>query len=379
LRSKLTGAQVGAPVGLPADKQIVTRPDGSQYIIDKTATAPGTEVAPATIPDLTFRETPEGLVGIHPKTGEIAAKAIGGAPTPDQEKFARPDGSQFLRDKRSGAITEVAPATKAGDVIPAQEQELFAINKAREARGEKALTAEELIKLKQVAPTQINVGTDGSMFQKPEAGYDYERTPDGKVKIGEDGRPRLYQIAGGSPTIETAEKAAAKVKEQEKEASAKRLKLASTSAVVTSARDALKLIEEPSFLPSTGFGASVGKMFGGTTATNLAAKLSEINSNTAFAQLKAMRESSASGASGLGQVTDFEQRMLSSATANLDQYQSPDQLKKQLRKVQAVMMVLAENSFDEKTSGAYEAALAAKMKEIEGEVTTKTGVVRRKQ
>jgi hypothetical protein len=71
--------------------------------------------------------------------------------------------------------------------------------------------------------------------------------------------------------------------------------------------------------------------------------------------------------------------MLSSATANLDQYQSPDQLKKQLRKVQAVMMVLAENSFDEKTSGAYEAALAAKMKEIEGEVTTKTGVVRRKQ
>jgi hypothetical protein len=43
------------------------------------------------------------------------------------------------------------------------------------------------------------------------------------------------------------------------------------------------------------------------------------------------------------------------------------------------MMVLAENSFDEKTSGAYEAALAAKMKEIEGEVTTKTGVVRRKQ
>lgn len=317
-------------------------------------------------PDLKFENTPEGLTAVHPKTGEVIAKAIGGAPTPETDKFVRPDGSQFLRDKRNGTVTEVAPAAKPGDVVPASEQELFAINRAREARGEKALTAEELIKLKQQPGTTVNVGPQGQPFQAPEKGYDYVRNADNTVKVNEKGQPELYKIPGGSP----AEEAAAATKKEgetaKKEAAQQRLKMASVSAVVRSAQDAEKIIDEaPFYAPAAGFGASVGGYFGGSPTINLRSKLGEINANTAFAQLKAMRESSTSGASGLGQVTDFEQRMLSSATANLDQYQDPGQLKRALRKAQAAMMVMAENKFDEKDAGDYDKALNAKMQELE--------------
>jgi hypothetical protein len=308
------------------------------------------------------------------RTGAPVGTSVGLAP--DKQIITRPDGSQVVVDKNAPAGTELAPAAKPGDVIPTQEQELFAINKARDIRGEKPLTAEELIKMKQQPGVNINVGTDGSSYPAPEKGYDYKRGADGKVIVDPDTHQvSYYKIPEGGPATEAAQVAKADAEKAKKEASAQRLKMASASAVVRSADEAMDIIDKShSYLPAAGFAAAVGQKFGGTAATDLKSKLSEITANTAFTQLKAMRDASSSGASGLGQVTDFEQRMLSNATANIDPGQSIPQLKRQLRKVQATMLVLADNSFNEKDADAYNNALDAKVKELE----TKAGATKGK-
>lgn len=70
----------------------------------------------------------------------------------------------------------------------------------------------------------------------------------------------------------------------------------------------------------------------GTDARNFQAELDTLKANIAFSELTAMREASKTGGA-LGQVSDREEKLLSSALGALDAGQSPTNLKTQLQKV----------------------------------------------
>src|SRR3954471_11298079 len=146
LRNKRTGQAIGGAVGLPPDNQFVAGPQGQELRSKQSGALVG---------------TPVGL-------------------PPDKQIVTHPDGSQTVEDKNVPAGTVVGRPEAIGDKIFQAQNELADINKQRAARGEKPMTPEELIKLKQTPAPNINVCTDGSMYPTPEKGYDYERGADGK-------------------------------------------------------------------------------------------------------------------------------------------------------------------------------------------------------
>lgn len=282
----------------------------------------------------------------NPRTGAEITR-LGSEKGPKTKEITRPDGSKYLVNEETGEpIKELAPAVKPGDAVPTSVDELVHINKAREARGEKPLTAEELIKLKQTPPTQINIGKDGVPYPNPEPGYAYERNPDGTVKIGEDGRPRQYTIAGSK----AAGAEVAKTKEQEDAAKAERMSKAQKSFTAGNVGQATdKAFANVDGIGVTGFGSGWLRKInpGGTGMSDFDSAVKTIEANAAFAQLKQMRAEAASGASGLGQVTEKENKMLSSVISSLEHAQSTAEVKKGLARIKAAMIVMAAEDIPE--------------------------------
>lgn len=77
------------------------------------------------------------------------------------------------------------------------------------------------------------------------------------------------------------------------------------------------------------------KVVGGTGPANVAADLSTIQANAVFNQLQELRTfAEGNGASGLGQVTEMEIKLLRDTVSALEQAQSPDQLRENLIRYQ---------------------------------------------
>lgn len=94
-------------------------------------------------------------------------------------------------------------------------------------------------------------------------------------------------------------------------------------------KDALKNID----WSTTGFIGGMAKRIEGTQAYNLGEMLETIRANIGFDKLQAMRDASPTGGA-LGQVSEFENKLLQSVRGSLQQGQSPEQLKKNLMRVQ---------------------------------------------
>lgn len=77
---------------------------------------------------------------------------------------------------------------------------------------------------------------------------------------------------------------------------------------------------------STGFLGKQLKGWGGTQADNLAAQINTIAAGTTLGKLGDLKAQSATGASGLGQLSNREGDLLRDSVASLDQTQSKDQL-----------------------------------------------------
>jgi hypothetical protein len=105
-----------------------------------------------------------------------------------------------------------------------------------------------------------------------------------------------------------------------------------------------RAIEQANFWSSGLLGMT--EIVGGTPAANLQATLLPIVSDVAFDQLEAMRaEAAAMGqrGSGLGQVTEREIAMLQSIMGDLDNHQSPAQLRRALREAKRLRASINEN------------------------------------
>ncbi len=83
---------------------------------------------------------------------------------------------------------------------------------------------------------------------------------------------------------------------------------------------------------TVGFTGIASSKIPGTPAYNFKSQLDTLKSNIAFGALQQMRNASKTGGA-LGQISDAEERLLSSTLGALDQGQSPEQFKAQLQKI----------------------------------------------
>jgi hypothetical protein len=263
---------------------------------------------------------------------------------------------------------------------PANEQDelnLAAINRGRPP--DKPMTMEEyLTNVKRAPGVSVNVGTDGTTYPKPAEGYDYLRYPPGhpqagKVQIGPDGKPVQYKIEGGPAPAEArkteAGAAEAERKNEEalrKENKAKIQQVMAANNIGAAAMGALGIVNVPGV---TGFGSDIRRIIapGGDPVRNYDSFVKSIDANTAIAALQQMREASSTGGA-LGNVTDFENRMLASTIANLRHDVSPDVAEKNLIRINAMFQTMLEQRYDDKldpdAAKKFNAALQKNIEEL---------------
>ncbi|WP_103035309.1 hypothetical protein [Castellaniella caeni] len=94
---------------------------------------------------------------------------------------------------------------------------------------------------------------------------------------------------------------------------------------------AQQLIDDPALSRITGLTGMLPNIPGGAAA-NTQARLESLKSQIGFAVLQAMRDASKTGGA-LGQVSDFENKMLQNNLAALDTKQSPEEFANQLKKI----------------------------------------------
>lgn len=163
---------------------------------------------------------------------------------------------------------------------------------------------------------------------------DYGSIPPGhRLVEGPDG-VRLealpVEALPGSPAA--TEAAAA----QAAEAAATAKKQQTGSIVVQDIDRALKLVDE-AWLPTTGWVGEKLSGLAGTSAHDVMKLTDTIRANAGFAELQAMRDQSPTGGA-LGQVTERELAFLQSTIGNLEQSQSKDQFKDNLKRVKNVYL-----------------------------------------
>jgi hypothetical protein len=240
---------------------------------------------------------------------------------------------------------------------------LEAINADRKAEGRPPMTREHYItKVKRQGVT-VNVGPQGQQFPTPPQGQDYVRNEDGTIKVGDDGKPTLYTVAGAQPTtIDLAKKEREETEAQRKVNKAKIQQTMASNNVSNAVDTALEHVDK---LGVVGFGSDVSRsrlLPAGRAPHIFDSAVSTINANSAISALQAMREASPHGGA-LGNVTDFENRMLSATTAALDKFADPATITKNLIRIKAMFITLNEQRYDDKADPEAPAKFERALKE----------------
>lgn len=113
-------------------------------------------------------------------------------------------------------------------------------------------------------------------------------------------------------------------------------KTTAANVVVQDIDRALGIIKESPTLTTGMVGQGLSNV-GGTSARDLSALLGTVKANSGFDRLQQMREASPTGGA-LGQVSNIELGLLTSAIGSLEQSQSPEQLQDNLRRVKNIYL-----------------------------------------
>lgn len=289
---------------------------------------------------------PNGMELRNTRTGELVGPQGVGLP-PDKLLVTMPDGSQQVVDKNAvptGAV--VGPAAKPGDVIDPLQNQLNAINKENAAAGKPLMTMPDLIKLKQSPGVQVNVSPSGATFPTPEAGFAYLRNADNTVKVDADGKPTLYRVAGGSAEAEAAAAAQKKTEADVKKGKSDVQNIFTASNVGEAVKNAMQHVDTPGVV---GVGSNLTRGVpmqpGGMPWDKYDAAVKTIGSNITIDTLARMRQASPTGGA-LGNVSDFEDKMLQSVITPLSTATDAATARKSLIRVQAAMELLANDNFN---------------------------------
>lgn len=136
--------------------------------------------------------------------------------------------------------------------------------------------------------------------------------------------------------LEEQKAADAKAEAAKKEIASENVSKANLMKTV-SAVDKMMIIMDEDGIPATGWG-SLAKLFPESNAGKFAANLDQVRSSISFEKLQQMRENSQNGASGLGQVSNYEQRMLGSSEGALEQSVDEETMRTTLTEIKARMI-----------------------------------------
>lgn len=172
-----------------------------------------------------------------------------------------------------------------------------------------------------------NIGPTGVDYGDPEKGLAWARNPDGSVQLDDRGAPIALPYKGGSvyrEKQEADEKGEKRQGEKEKYAD-----------IVTQDIDRVIDLTEKATIPATGMVGSVAQNIPGTSAHNIQQLATGIRANITFDKLQGMREASPTGGA-LGQVTDFENRLMAATLGSLEQSQTEEQFLYNLKRVRDI-------------------------------------------
>lgn len=195
---------------------------------------------------------------------------------------------------------------------------------------------------KKAGATVINTGPSGIDYGDPEKGYAWARHEDGSVVERVDPEtglrsPVQVPIAGGSVERDRAEDA--------EQAEGRADLVERFGDIVTEDIDrAIGQINDAPF-PITGLGALTSGI-PGSPGRNLAALIDTIKANVGFDRLQQMRAASPTGGA-LGQVSEFENRLLQATLGNLELSQDKDQLIYNLNRVKRVYATIITKGIKE--------------------------------
>jgi hypothetical protein len=295
-------------------------------------------------------------------TGKLDS-VLADALKPDNQIVTNSDGTSVIVDKRTGKIGEAFGPKKAREIeiVKTDRGDQFAVYKDTGERvgtenivsgqgateNEQLWRADEADRKDRGLPTRslsefieqtgraragaANLGPNGVDYGTPPKDMAWKRDAQGSIAVDEQGRPMAVPIAGGPMDI------AAKEKEQQDAGKAGSSEATSTF-MVQKVKDALDVFtknKDSWTTPLTGMAGAAAQYIPGTEANQLSSELTTLKANLGFEKLQAMRENSPTGGA-LGQVSDFENKLLQSTFGDLSLTLKPEVLIRNLFRVEAL-------------------------------------------
>lgn len=185
--------------------------------------------------------------------------------------------------------------------------------------------------MKKAGATTVNVGPSGESLGDPPKDMTWARDEAGNIVYEADPqsgyrRPVAVPIGGGP--------AAAAAKGAAEGAQQRKVYADIVTQDIDRAIEGIKSADN-SFLPATGIPGAVTRNVPGTAGFNVGALIETVKANVGFDKLQVMRMASPTGGA-VGQVSDFENRLMQATIGNLDQAQTKDQLLFNLERVRQV-------------------------------------------
>lgn len=275
---------------------------------------------------------PDGTTGVVDLNTAAPAGASFGGTKPRATKLVTDDnGNQFMIYEDDGTrVSEANVIEGAGATNDIKE--LNRANEERAAKGLAPIPMEEWVKTKGGSSAGKPLDAAGNVLPEPPKDMAWKRDANGNVETNERGQPIALPISGSELERERDESVAAKGRQKQ---SRNIMKEVVDSFVET----AIKQSEnKDGWLPTTGvLGGNVLARTLYQPSADLDNTLRSISANISLDKLNEMRQNSPTGASGLGQVTEGEHRILQAVYGSVEQSQSKEQLQQNLRKMQRTL------------------------------------------
>jgi hypothetical protein len=260
-----------------------------------------------------------GMMGSEPRALSTAQSMSG------MQDMTMPEANQYIAGSQVGAAGQQTALDKIAD----NRQKVVAANTTNDYANYQLAVKDnpELAKLgfnnwlltrSKAGATNVTVG--GGKYGTIPAGF--------QLIENKDGSARLEPIPGGPADIETA----ASIAKQELNA---RLANRASDTVLTSISD-IRNTQKDATIPPVGTHTNIPFIKNVVPGMqDIQNSLNTIKANVSFDKLQQMRSSSETGAA-LGPVSDYENKMLANAVANLEQSSTPELFNKNLLRVEKI-------------------------------------------
>lgn len=281
-------------------------------------------------------EATQAMVAAAIPLADQFARETAQLPTPPLSPAAQQQRIDQINAQAAAAAANRAPPTTPASLLP---------------RTEERQKQEEALRAAGAANTNVTVEAAKQLYGNAPTGFSWVRNQDGSVQLQQatdaqgnpltnpDGTPtlapRLVATPGGpAQAASEAEAATAARREETRQEQAK--------VVLREIQGVRDILNDPdNILPTSGLGGQLLQGVGGTAAFDLNARLETVRANIGFNKLQEMRAASPTGGA-LGQVSNFENRLLQSVLGSLVMGQSREQMLEQLANIEATFNAVVD-------------------------------------